>query len=219
MNKKERAKEILKRLRKIYKKSDDDFVAWRTPLQLLVATVLSAQCTDKRVNIVTKQLFGKYKIAKDYADAEIEQLEKEIKSVGFYRSKAKYLKGIGVILVEKHGGSVPDRREDLLELPGVSFKTANLVMAKAFGKPTGVAVDTHVNRLSARFGLTKEKQSADKKAEELEKLYPKDDWLDANEYMILHGRAVCVARKPRCVECPLRDICPSAKEYTNKFWS
>ncbi len=218
MNKKERAVEIIKRLRKIYTKTDDDFVSWSNPLELVIATVLSAQCTDKRVNMVTKDLFKKYKTAKDYAGARIEELEQDVKSTGFYKSKAKYLIGIGEILEQKHKGKVPAERAALLELPGVSFKTADLVMAKAFGKATGVAVDTHVNRLSARFGLTEEKKSADKKAADLEKLYPKEDWLDANEYMILHGRAVCVSRKPRCPECPLRDICPSAKKFTAEFW-
>lgn len=219
MNKKERAAEILKRLRKIYTKTEDDFVAWSNPLELVIATVLSAQCTDKRVNMVTKDLFKKYKKAHDYATAPLEQLEKDVKPTGFYRSKAKYLKGIGEILMEKHKGLVPENRDALLQLPGVSFKTADLVMAKAFGKATGVAVDTHVNRLSARFGLTDEKKSADKKAADLEKWYPSKDWLDANEYMILHGRAVCVSRKPRCPECPLKDICPSAKKFTKQFWS
>lgn len=192
---------------------------WGTPLQLLIATVLSAQCTDKKVNEVTHVLFKKYRTAKAYADAPIATLEQLVYSTGFYKSKAKHVKGIGQTLVEQFGGRVPKTREELLRLPGVSFKTANLIMGKAFGVPTGVAVDTHVNRVAPRLGLTEEKKSTEKKAADLEALFPPEDWLDVNEYMILHGRAVCKPAKPKCPECPLRDICPSARGFAKKFWS
>lgn len=219
MTKQERAREILRRLRKTYTKKPGDFVAWKTPLQLLIATVLSAQCTDKKVNEVTRVLFRKYRTAKAYADAPLSTLERLVHSTGFYKSKAKYLKGIGVLLVEQFSGRVPKTREELLRLPGVSYKTANLIMGKAYGVPTGVAVDTHVNRVAPRLGLTEEKKSTEKKAADLEKLFEPKDWLDVNEYMILHGRAVCVPAKPRCQGCPLRDICPSSKSFIKKFWS
>lgn len=213
MTTQERAREALRRLRKTYRKKPGDFVRWKTPLQLLVATVLSAQCTDKKVNEVTRVLFKKYRTAKDYAEAPLSALETQVHSTGFYKSKAKYLKGIGTLLIEKFDGRVPRTREELLQLPGVAFKTANLIMGKAFGVPTGVAVDTHVNRVAPRLGLTEEKKSTEKKAADLEKLFEPKDWLDVNEYMILHGRAVCAPAKPKCPECPLRDICPSARTF------
>lgn len=219
MTKQERAREILRRLRKTYTKKPSDFVLWKTPLQLLVATVLSAQCTDKKVNEVTRVLFKKYRTARDYASAPLSEIEHIIHATGFYKSKAKYVKGIGQLLVQKFDGRVPKTREELLEFPGVSFKTANLVMAKAYGLPTGVPVDTHVNRVAPRLGLTEEKKSTEKKAADLEKLFPSPDWPDVNEYFILHGRAVCVSAKPKCPECPLRDICPSAKKFTRQFWA
>lgn len=218
MNKRERAREILRRLRKTYTKKPGDFVLWKTPLQLLIATVLSAQCTDKKVNEVTRVLFKKYRTAKAYADAPLSTLERLVRSTGFYKSKAKYLKGIGALLVEQFSGRVPKTREELLRLPGVSYKTANLIMGKAYGVPTGVAVDTHVNRVAPRLGLTEEKKSTEKKAADLEKFFEPKDWLDVNEYMILHGRAMCVSAKPKCPECPLRDICPSSAQFIKKFW-
>lgn len=218
MTKQERAREILRRLRKTYTKKPGDFVLWKTPLQLVIATVLSAQCTDKKVNEVTRVLFRKYRTARDYANTSLTVLEQMIHSTGFYKSKAKYLKGIGQLLVEKFGGHVPKTREALMTLPGVSYKTANLIMAKAYGILTGVAVDTHVNRVAPRLGLTEEKKSTEKKAADLEKLYPAEDWPDVNEYFILHGRAVCVSAKPKCPACPLKDICPSAKKFTRQFW-
>lgn len=219
MTRQERAREILRRLRKTYTKKPSDFVRWKTPLQLLVATVLSAQCTDKKVNEVTRVLFKKYRTARDYASAPLSETEHIIHATGFYKSKAKYLKGIGQLLAQKFGGRVPRTRDELLQLPGVSFKTANLIMGKAFGVATGVAVDTHVNRVAPRLGLTEEKKSTEKKAADLEKLFEPKDWLDVNEYMILHGRAVCVSAKPKCPECPLRDICPSSKSFIKKFGS
>lgn len=214
-NKHIRAREILKRLQRTYRVRGP-FVVWGNPLELLIGTVLSAQCTDKRVNIVTTTLFKKYKTAKDYADAKISDLQKIIYSTGFYKSKAKYLKGIGQALVSKYGGNVPNRFGDLLTLPGVARKTANLIMAKAFGTPTGIAVDTHVFRVAPRLGLTKGK-TPDAMARDLEALYAPKDYLAVNEYMIMHGRAVCAPRKPKCPSCVLKNICPSAKKFYPKI--
>ncbi len=211
MQKKERAREILKRLKRIYPVRGP-FVVWSNPVELLIGTVLSAQCTDRRVNMVTKTLFKKYKTAKDYADAKISDLQKIIYSTGFYKTKAKYLKGIGQALVERYNGEVPNRFEELLTLPGVARKTANLVMAKAFGMPTGIAVDTHVLRVAPRLGLTKAKNT-NAIARDLEGLYAPKDYLAVNEYMIMHGRAICAPRKPKCPSCVLKNICPSARKF------
>lgn len=209
MTQKAKAKEILKRLRKAYPKRGP-FVLYSNPLELVMGTVLSAQCTDERVNMVTKDLFKKYKTAKDYAHADIKQLEKEIYSTGFYKNKAKFLKSIGEILLEKHNGKVPATLDELLELPGVSHKTAYLVLAKAFNTYEGVAVDTHVKRLTPRLGLTRETKNTDIISKDLEKVLDKKDYLDINEYFIMHGRAVCVS-KPKCSECVLIDLCPYGK--------
>lgn len=212
MNKKERAAEILKRLRKTYQRKPDSFVQWSTPLELVVGTVLSAQCTDKRVNMVTKELFQKYRTPEEYAKANLQELQKEIGSITFYKSKAKYLKGIGKLLVDRHNSTVPKTFAELIQLPGVAKKTATLIMAKAYGKHTGIAVDTHVKRVAPRLGLTPH-TDPDKISLDLEKLYPEEDYLDVNEFMILHGRATCAPRIPKCQECPLQDICPSATTY------
>lgn len=203
----EQYKEVLKRLKRRYTKTDANFVAWKTPLELVIGTVLSAQCTDKRVNIVTKELFKKYKTAQDYAEADLAELKREIYSTGFYNSKAKYLKGIGVRIIEAYKGKVPEKFDDLLTLPGVSRKTAHLIMEKAFGIPTGVAVDTHVKRIAPRLGWTKEQKNTVKIERDLNKLIDPKDYLSANEYLILLGRDLCVAR-PKCFLCPLQDICP-----------
>lgn len=207
MTKKDRAQEVLRRLRGLYTKKREEFVMWSNPLELVVGTVLSAQCTDKQVNKVVEHLFLKYVTAQDYADADISVLEQEVYSTGFYRSKAKYLKGIGELLVEKHNGKVPSNLSDLLELPGVSHKTAYLVLAKAFKKYEGVAVDTHVKRIAPRLGLTKEQKNPDIISRELGAILSNEDALDINEYLILHGRKICVS-KPKCEECVLSDICP-----------
>lgn len=181
---------------------------WSNPLELLIGTVLSAQCTDKTVNRITKKLFKKYRSASDYSNANISRLEKEIYSTGFYKSKSKYLKGIGEILVKKFNDQVPNNLKDLLSLPGVAKKTAHLIMAKAFGIMTGVAVDTHVTRLAPRLGLSCHK-NPNKIASDLEKILQKDQYLEINEYLIMHGRTVCV-RIPKCNICFLSDICPSS---------
>jgi endonuclease-3 len=209
------ATEILGILRSMYQKREEDFVVWSNPLELLIATVLSAQCTDKKVNGVTNKIFKKYRTAEDYMNADLECLEREIYSLGFYRTKSKYLKGIGFMLCKKFCGKVPQTREELIQLPGVSFKTANLILAKAFGENIGIAVDTHVHRLAPRLGLTKQKQPV-RIAKDLERLYPARDYLDVNEYFILHGRAVCKP-KPRCSYCKLADICPSSALFFGKI--
>ncbi len=200
------AQETLARLRKAYTKKKDDYILWKNPLELVIGTVLSAQCTDKKVNAVTQKiLFPKYKTATDYAAADLDILEHEIFSIGFYRTKARYLKGIGVILLAEFDGHVPERLEDLLKLPGVSYKTAYLVLAKAFGKYEGIAVDTHVKRIAPRIGLT-DKKTPQKISADLMNLYTPSDYLDVNEFMILHGRALCKS-VPQCERCVLRDIC------------
>lgn len=209
MNTKERVREILFRLKQEYSPEKGDFILWSTHIELVVGTVLSAQCTDVRVNKVTRELFQKYQTAQDYAAASIAQLEKEIGSVTYFRSKSKYLKRIGEILVEKYDGEIPSTMEELTQLPGVGKKTASLIMAKAFGELEGVAVDTHVRRLSQRLELTTEDDPT-KISVDLEKIVDRNDWLNINEYMIVHGRAICTARKPKCGECSLQDICPSA---------
>lgn len=209
---KTRAQEILRRLKKAYPVLGP-FVNSSNPLELLVGTVLAAQCTDIRVNEVTKSLFKKYRTAQDYAHADLKILEREIYSTGFYKSKARYLKGIGQMLVKKYRGKVPDRLEDLLTLPGVAKKTAYLVLGKGFGKIIGIPVDTHVARLAPRLGLTKEK-IPEKISRDLEKIFPRRDYLEVNTYFIMHGRKICV-RKPKCPECVLNDICPYSSTYSS----
>ncbi len=208
MKKPQQYKEALKRLRIKYNRTPADFVHWSNPLELVIGTVLSAQCTDKKVNEVTSVIFKKYKTAKDYAGANIESLKKEIYQTGFYNSKAKYLIGIGKILTEEHDGKVPQDYEALLKLPGVSNKTANLIMSKAFDVNIGVAVDTHVKRISPRLGWTKETKNVKKIERDLNTLIEPADYLDANEYLILLGRDLCKS-KPNCAECPLNNICPT----------
>ena len=182
---------------------------YANPLELLVATILSAQCTDERVNIVTKQLFTKYTKAEDYANAELAQLEQDIKSTGFYRNKAKHLKNCCQLLVEKHHSQVPRTMKELLELPGVARKTANIVLTNAYGIVEGVAVDTHVRRLAQRLGLTENDDPA-KIEVDLMKLVPRDKWVRIADLLVFHGRRVCAAKKPQCSACVLNKICPSA---------
>ncbi len=178
-----------------------------TPFQLLVATILSAQCTDQRVNIVTKDLFRKYKKPEDFATAPLKDLEKAVQSTGFFRNKAKNIKACSIELVEKHGGKVPRDLEDLVRLAGVGRKTANVVLGTAFGLATGVVVDTHVGRLSRRLGLTSVKDAV-KVERDLMQLLPKKEWIQFSHRMIHHGRAICNARKPLCEECSMRKFCP-----------
>ncbi len=204
MDKKQQARDILQKLTKAYKKTGP-FITWSTPLELLVGTILSAQCTDARVNMVTKELFTKYRSAADYARADIKTLEKDVYSTGFYKNKAKALKESGRIMVENFGGEVPDTLDGLLSLRGVSIKTAYLVLSKVYGKNVGLAVDTHVFRLSKRMGLSDAK-TPEKMSKELGDIIERKDYLLWNEYLITHGRAVC-GRTPRCEECVIKDLC------------
>jgi len=180
------------------------------PLQLLVSTMLSAQCTDARVNIVTPTLFAKYKHAKDFADADRNELEHEIKSTGFYRMKAKHIMEACASIVDRFQGQVPKTVEDLLSLSGVGRKTANCILGGAYGIQIGIVVDTHVIRISNRLGLTKN-QSPEKIEQDLMKLVPKKEWYRFSNLIILHGRKTCKARRPLCEQCILFDICPSAR--------
>jgi endonuclease-3 len=178
-----------------------------SPLELLIATILSAQCTDVRVNIVTVDLFRRYRTAADFARASQAQLEKAIKSTGFFRNKAKNIKACCQALVERHGGEVPQDLQSLVVLPGVGRKTANVVLGTAFAIPSGVVVDTHVARLSARLGLTQHKDPV-KIEQDLMRDLPPKEWINFSHRMIQHGRRVCAARKPLCETCGLSDICP-----------
>jgi endonuclease-3 len=182
------------------------------PLEMLIATILSAQCTDVRVNEVTKPLFKKLRTARDYADVSLAELEEMIRPTGFYRNKARSIKACCQGLVEKHSGKVPESMEALVQLPGVGRKTANVVLGSAFGIP-GIVVDTHVKRVSQRIGLTKEKDPV-KIEFELMALIPKKDWVDFSHELIWHGRGVCVARKPKCAQCPLRALCDYGKKIS-----
>jgi len=182
---------------------------YTNPLELLVATILSAQCTDERVNMVTKSLFNKYRKAEDYANADLAELEQEIKPTGFYRNKAENIKRTSQILVERFNGQVPKTMEELLELPGVARKTANIVLQNAYGVVEGIAVDTHVRRVSGRLGLAKN-EAPDKIEKDLMRIVPKEKWMRITNLLIFLGRKVCVARKPHCEICVLNKICPSA---------
>ncbi|HWB11797.1 MAG TPA: endonuclease III [Pirellulales bacterium] len=180
---------------------------FRSPLELLIATILSAQCTDTRVNIVTADLFRKYRTAADYADADARQFESEIKSTGFFRSKTKSIQAACRRLIEEHGGKVPQDLDALVCLPGVGRKTANVVLGTAFGIASGVVVDTHVKRLSKRLGLTTHKEP-EKIERDLMALLPSKEWVDFSHRLIHHGRRICLARRPKCDECTLNKICP-----------
>ena len=179
----------------------------QSPYELLVATVLSAQCTDVRVNMVTPALFQRFPDAKALAGADQEELQEIIKSTGFFRNKAKNLIGAAGKLTQEFDGVVPQSMTDLLELPGVARKTANVVLGNAYGIPSGVVVDTHVSRLSGRLGLTEERDPR-KIETDLMEIVPEDEWIDFSHRLIQHGRRVCVARKPRCGDCFLADLCP-----------
>ncbi|MDD3625839.1 MAG: endonuclease III [bacterium] len=184
------------------------------PLELLIATILSAQSTDKIINEVTKELFRKYKKPEDYIKVPITQLEKDIKKTGFFHNKSKSLRGCCEKLINDFNGKVPDNLEDLVTLPGVGRKTANCVLGNYFGKP-GIVVDTHVKRLSQRLGLT-EQENPDKIEFDLMEIIPKKEWTDFSNRLILLGRKYCIARKPKCEECPLQKICPSAFNVEKK---
>ena len=205
---KSRAGTILRRLRKEFPRPKTA-LRHDNPFQLLIATILSAQCTDERVNIVTKELFGKYKTPGDIARADVAELESEIRSTGFFRMKTKSIMGCSKALGELHGGNVPASMEELVLLPGVGRKTANVVLGQAFGIVTGIVVDTHVQRLAQRMGLT-DADTAEKIEEDLMGVFPKKDWIDVGSLFILHGRRTCGARKPNCPGCSVNECCPSA---------
>ncbi len=205
---KARASMMIELLEKKYPKAKIA-LNYHNPLELLVATILSAQCTDERVNIVTETLFKKYRRAEDYADADSTELEKDVRSTGFYRNKAKNVKQTGRILVEKFKSQVPKTMEEMLELPGVARKTANIVLQNVYGVVEGVAVDTHVRRVSRRLGLT-ENEDPNKIERDLMEIIPKNEWMRITDLLISLGRDVCVARKPKCEICVLNRMCPSA---------
>ncbi|MDQ3819239.1 MAG: endonuclease III [Acidobacteriota bacterium] len=203
------ARSIIRRLRREYPDVRCS-LNYSNPLELLVATILSAQCTDERVNKVTAALFRKYKRCEDYTSVEQTELERDIHSTGFYRNKAKAIQAACRIIAEKHGGRVPDTMDELLALPGVARKTANVVLGNAFRITSGIVVDTHVARLSERLGLTEHTQP-EKIERDLMELVPRKDWIDFSHLMVTHGRKVCNARKPLCEECVVENLCPSSR--------
>ena len=207
---KARAKKIDQRLSKAYPNAHCT-LDFKNPLELLVATILAAQCTDERVNIVTKPLFSKYRTAGDYAQAEAETFQREIASVGFFRNKTKSVLGCGQMLRDDYAGQVPQTMAELLRLPGVGRKTANVILGNSFGIP-GIVVDTHVKRLSGRLGFTIQ-SDPEKIEQDLMQIIPKKRWTVFSHLLVFHGRNVCLARKPRCPQCPLKDLCPSANIY------
>lgn len=208
---KKQAAEIIKRLRKAYPDAHCALVH-TSPFELLIATILSAQCTDVRVNIVTADLFRKYRGPEDFLKVSQSELEKDIHSTGFFRNKAKNIQAACKRIIEEYGGEIPRTMGELLTLGGVARKTANVVMGNAFGIASGVVVDTHVSRLSQRLGLTTEK-TPEKIERDLGQIVPKKDWVMFPHWLIYHGRQVCHARKPKCGECLLADICPSRVDY------
>ena len=212
MERRENVLKIIELLREEYPDVKGTSLNYNTPLELLVATILAAQCTDERVNEVTKELFKKYKTAEHYAKADLEELEKDIKPTGFYRVKARRLKECCKMLAEKYNSEVSEDIEELTKLPGVARKTANLVLSNAFNINQGIAMDTHVRRLSKRLGLSEEKQS-DKMERDLMELIPKEKWFDFTYLIVAHGRNVCTARNPKCGECVLKELCPSALTF------
>src|SRR3712207_1678193 len=203
--------EVVPRLMREYPDADTELI-WENPLELLVATMLSAQTTDVRVNMVTEKLFQKYRSAADYAGADVGELEEDIRPTGFYRNKARSLHGMARALLERHGGEVPRTMADLVALPGVGRKTANVVLGNAFGVDEGVVVDTHVRRVSGRLGLTEE-EDPEKIEGDLIELVPEGERALFSHLLIFHGRRVCKARKPDCPNCALNDVCPSAFYY------
>src|SRR6516164_2895004 len=204
----EQIQAIINELRHLYPdaKCSLDF---STPLELLIATQLSAQCTDERVNLVTRDLFKKYRSAEDYATVGQEELEQDIRSTGFYRNKAKNIRAACQRLITNYDGEVPRNMTDLLKLPGVARKTANVVLGNAYGIVEGFVVDTHIGRLARRFGWT-ENEDPVKVEQDLMRLVPRQDWLDLSHLLIFHGRAICQAKKPLCPQCTLSKFCPSA---------
>src|SRR6266404_595504 len=205
---KDRVREIIRRLKRAYPDAKCS-LNHSNAFELLVATILSAQCTDERVNIVTADLFRKYQKPEDYLKVSPRELEKDIRTTGFFRNKTKSIQGTAKLLTEQYGGRVPQTMDELLELPGVARKTANVVLGNAFEIKSGVVVDTHVTRLSHRLGLTKQK-TAEKIELDLIEIVPKKDWVMFSHLLIAHGRRICKARNPLCAECVLEKLCPSS---------
>jgi endonuclease-3 len=211
MTARERVAELVKALPKVYPDAHCE-LDFRNPLELLVATILSAQCTDKRVNAVTPALFAKYRSAADYAKAPPATMEKMIRTTGFFRSKTKSVRGAAAAIVAEHGGRVPDAMEKLHGLPGVGRKTANVVLGNAFGKDEGIVVDTHVSRLSHRLRLTRQ-TDPEKIERDLMKLVPRKHWTNWSHWLIWHGRRRCFARRPDCHHCEIFGLCPSGPKF------
>jgi endonuclease-3 len=211
MTVRERVEELVKALPKVYPDAHCE-LDFRNPLELLIATILSAQCTDKRVNAVTPALFAKYRSAADYAKAPPATMEKMIRSTGFFRSKTKSIRGATATIVAEHGGRVPDTMGKLHGLPGVGRKTANVVLGNAFGKDEGIVVDTHVIRLSHRFRITRQ-TDAEKIEQDLMKLVPRKHWTKWSHWLIWHGRRRCFARRPDCHHCEIFRLCPSGPKF------
>jgi endonuclease-3 len=203
---------IISKLEETYPYSSGTSLNWETPLDLLVATILSAQSTDEQINKITDRLFKKYKTASDYASVSRKQLEDDIRSAGFFRRKAEHIQEACRVIAEEHGGIIPNTMEELIKLKGVARKTANIILGNAFGKVEGIAVDTHVWRLSHRLGLSDQK-NRDRIELDLMKVFVREKWLSVNYLLIEHGRKVCDARKPNCQNCVLSDICPSAFSF------
>jgi len=201
-----RVRSVIRGLRRLYPDAECE-LDFKNPLELIVAAILSAQCTDKRVNLVTKTLFKRYQTAEDYASARLSELEKLVHSTGFFRSKAKSIKEMAKVLVSRHGGRVPDRMDALTSLRGVARKTANVVLGTAYGKAEGIVVDTHMKRLAFRLGFTKETDPV-KVERDLMARIPRMDWVFFGHGMVRHGRRVCRARKPDCEGCKLLNLCP-----------
>ncbi len=212
MDKQQRADIILERLEKEYHDVEGTELKHHNPLELLVATILSAQSTDEQINKITVNLFKKYKTAEDYAKVPREELEQDIRSSGFYRRKADAIQTMAQTLVDEYSGEVPDTMEELVKLKGVARKTANIVLSGSFGKIEGIAVDTHVDRLSHRLGLTEQK-NREKLEQDLMVLFPRGKWWAINYLLITHGRRVCDAKKADCEHCMLNDVCPSAFSF------
>jgi endonuclease-3 len=203
---KKRAATIVRRLKKQYPDAECALVH-TSPFELLVATILSAQCTDERVNKVTADLFRKYRKPEDYLAVPPEELEKDIYQTGFYRNKAKSIRGACTVLIDEFGGELPRTMDEMLRLPGVARKTGNVVLGVAYGIASGIVVDTHVGRVSRRLGLT-ENEDAAKVEKDLTSIIPRKDWIAFSHLLITHGRRVCAARKPDCDSCFLQDLCP-----------
>ena len=206
MSKEKKAKEIIKRLSKVYP-DPRTALNFSKPHELLFATILSAQATDKLVNLVTLELFKKYQSVKDFADAPVEEIDETVKRVNFHINKSKNIKAAAIMIMEKFGGKVPENMADLDSLPGVARKTANVVLGNAFHKTEGIVVDTHVMRLSTKLGLTDKKDPV-KIEQDLMKIVPRDKWIDFSHLLINFGREYCPARPHKCVDCPLGDLCP-----------